>query len=270
MFLCEEHLGCSGKNIRPYSADKKLKFEICDECGLIWRSKDSLHLCKTYEEDYFTSKKYDKKRNHKVKKSGWLIDISRTYNPNISSLLEIGCSIGYTLEAAKIRGIDELGTDISKYAVEYCEKLDLNAAQTTFENLIDSNQKFDLIFMQHVLEHFEDPFATLGKCSELLNENGLILIMVPNSNYKRAISKNSKHRFYSMSGVGPEHYVYFNYNNIESVLNAKGFKVEQKNYPIFMKKYESFQFLMNRLFRRLLSLIQSDQEILVVARKKSN
>ncbi len=269
MYLCKNYLGCSGKNIERYSTDQNLGFDICNDCGIIWRSADSINLSKAYEEDYFSSKKYDKKRKHKVNKSGWLIDLARIFNPKLTSLLEIGCSIGYTLEAAKRRDINHLGIDISKYAVDYCKNLGLNAEQSGLDQLIREGKHFDMLFMQHVLEHFEDTFSTLKNCHDLLNDQGLILIMVPNSNYKRAVKLKSKHRFYSLKGVGSEHYAYFNYENIERVLNASGFKVLQKDYPLFIRQYDSFKFIVNRLFRRLLSTCNSDQEMLVIAEKVS-
>jgi 2-polyprenyl-3-methyl-5-hydroxy-6-metoxy-1,4-benzoquinol methylase len=267
MHKCAEYIGCSGKDISIYSEDDDLKFEQCNECEIIWRSSDSMHLLKPYEQTYFESKSYSKRRKHKVKKSGWLIDLARIKNPKINRLLEIGCSIGYTLEAAKNRKIKHLGIDISEYAVNYCNNLGLNASSASFDELKKTNNKFDLIFMQHVLEHFENPFAVLKDCHELLNENGIVLILVPNSKYIRAVKQNSKHRFYSKSGVGLEHFVYFNYKNLSKTLEASGFKVIQKNYPILMSKYDSFTFFMNRIFRRSLRTFNNDQELLVIARK---
>lgn len=267
MHKCTEYLGCSGKNISLYSKDRNLKFEECNECGLIWRSADSIHLSKPYEQSYFDSKNYEKRRKHKVKKSGWLIDLARVNHTNLSSILEIGCSIGYTLEAAKNRKLKHLGIDISKFAVHFCNNLGLNASKASFEDLKKEDNKYDLIFMQHVLEHFEDPFQVLNDCHKLLNEKGLLLILVPNSEYKRASKKRSRHRFYSKEGVGSEHFVYFNYTNINTVLQASGFTVIQKNYPIFIEKYESLFFFINRIFRRSLNLFNSDQELLVIARK---
>jgi len=267
MYKCTKRLGCSGKNISPYSTDGELKYEVCNDCGLIWRSADSMHLTKTYEQVYFDSKKYGKRRKHKVKKSGWLIDLARVNHPALKSLLEVGCSIGYTLEAAKNRNIQHLGIDISDYAVETCKSLGLNAQNVTFDDLKSRKQRYDLIFMQHVLEHFNDPFQTLNDCFELLNDKGLVVILVPNSTYNRAVKKNSAHRFYSINGVGAEHYVYFNYTNIQKVLKATGFEVVQKNYPVFTKKYFSVEFFLNRIFRRLLTFFNSDQELLVIAQK---
>lgn len=270
MRKCVTKLGCTENNFTNYSKDGDLEFEKCSDCDIIWRTKDSISLSKDYEEEYFDSKNYDKRRKHKVRKSGWLIDLASLHHPNIKSILEIGCSIGYTLEAAKNRFIKHLGIDISKFAVDYCNKLGLNASNSTFDELITSGEKFDLIFKQHVLEHFEDPFKVLQDCHQLLRKNGLILIMVPNSNYNRAKKKREKHRFYSMAGVGSEHYVYFNYTNLKEMLHTTGFKVVQQNYPVEAGKNYSFYFFLNRLFRRSLSFFKADQELLVIAQKQEN
>lgn len=267
MRKCTNDKKCNDDNFNPYSQDEELKFEKCDDCGIIWRTQDSITLSENYEEEYFDSKNYDSRRAHKIKKSGWLIDLAQLHHKKINSLLEIGCSIGYTLEAAKKRDLKSLGIDISKFAVDYCNNIGLNARNATFDELMDEGLRFDLIFKQHVLEHFEDPFKVLHDCHELLNEKGLVLIMVPNSKYKQAHKHRERHRFYSKKGVGAEHYIYFNYTNLEGVLEACNFKVVQKNYPIFTGKYFSFDFFINRLFRRSLNISNSDQELLIIAQK---
>lgn len=250
-----------------YSQDGELKFDQCNDCGIIWRTADSLHITKPYEEIYFDSKNYGKKRKHKVRKSGWLIDLASMFHVNFDSMLEVGCSIGYTLEAGEKRNIDSHGIDISNYAVEYCNDRGLSASVSTFDQLIEKGKKYDLIFMQHVLEHFENPFATLDYCHSLLNENGILVILVPNSGYARAVRQNSDHRFYSKAGVGSEHFAYFSYSNLSLTLQNSGFSVVQENYPVWTGTYYSFRFFTSRLFRRSLSLINSDQELFVIARK---
>lgn len=267
MYKCKDYLGCTIGNSIPYSRDQELGFDLCNDCGIIWRSLDSIHISKAYEQVYFNSKEYSKKRNHKVKKSGWLIDLARLYHPGILNLLEIGCSLGYTLEAAKKRAISPLGIDISDYAIDYCNNIGLNAKKASFDELKETGQKYDLLFMQHVLEHFEDPFVVLKDSFDLLNKQGIIVILVPNSKYKRAVKFNSKHRFYGLEGVGSEHYAYFNYENLNRVLQISGFEVVQENYPFIIKKFDSIDFFANRLFRRFLSVFNSDQELVIIARK---
>jgi SAM-dependent methyltransferase len=267
MLYCTKYLGCNPDNQFIYSADQNLKFIKCNDCGLIWRAPESLNLQKEYDKNYFTSKNYAKNKKHKIKKSEWLIGIAQNHHPKIESLFEVGSSIGNTLQAAKNLNINHLGTDISDFAVNYCKENGLNAEKLTIEQVIKNGNRFDLIFMQHVLEHFQNPFKTLSLCHQLLNKNGLILLLVPNSEYKWSHKKREKHRFYSRQGVGTEHFVYFNYNSISKVLEKTHFEVIQKNYPLFLKNNDSPEFFLNRFFRKNLSLCGGDQEIFLIAKK---
>jgi len=226
-----------------------------------------MNITRPYTSDYFDSKNYLRKREHKIRKSGWLLDIARSYHPAITQMLEVGCSVGNTLEAAAQRNIAALGIDISDYAVNFCREKGYNAENKTLSDLRQLGMGFDLVFMQHVLEHFTDPFEILGICHELLNKDGLILILVPNSTFRPAGRLREKHRFYSKEGVGTEHFVYFDYDNLSRVLKTCGFEVVQKNYPLRVSSHDHPLFFLNRFFRRSMALIGQDQELLVVARK---
>ena len=265
---CNAYLRCNPENQQVYSKDGDLCFIRCTDCGLIWRSPDSMKVRSDYDEKYFILKKYDRNRKHKIQKSKWLIQIGLGFHPDVKCLFEIGCSLGNTLEAAKDIGIDHLGIDVSHYAVGYCIDRGLNASNKTIGEVLESGIRYDFIFLQHILEHFPDPIEVLKQCYNLLNKDGIVLIMVPNSKYFQASIKMGKHRFYSINGVGPEHYVYFDYKSLTKVLSATGFNLLQKNYPLFVREPDSIQFFFSRISRRFLSLLNCDQEILVIARKK--
>jgi 2-polyprenyl-3-methyl-5-hydroxy-6-metoxy-1,4-benzoquinol methylase len=265
---CSGYLKCIPLNQTLYSRDGELEFVRCNDCGLIWRSPESMQIFKSYDKDYFESKKYSKNRAHKIVKSGWLLDIAKSFHPGIINILEVGCSLGNTLEAAGNRNLNSLGIDISPYAVQYCMEHGLKAENKTLEELHAEGLRFDLIFMQHVLEHFEDPFLVLSICKSLLNQDGLLLILVPNSKFGIAVRQKEKHRFYSQKGVGAEHYVYFDNFSLRKVLESQDFKVLQLNYPLNVKGSFSLEFFLNRIFRRSLSLFNAAQELLVVAVKR--
>lgn len=264
---CSHYLKCNPVNHSLYSADEDLEFERCNDCGLIWRSPESMEIIRPYTSDYFDSKNYLSRREHKIKKSGWLLDIAGTYHPGITQMLEVGCSVGNTLEAAVERNITAIGLDISDYAVTFCRERGFNAENKSLGEILREGQRFDLVFMQHVLEHFTNPFEILQNCHHLLNKNGLLLIMVPNSRFRPAVRQREKHRFYSRAGVGTEHFVYFDYENISRTLEICGFEVVQKNYPLRVSSHDHPLFFLNRLIRKTLTLIGNDQELLVIARK---
>ena len=182
MSLCAEFFGCDPENQKLYAKDEELIYNECLDCGIIWRNKSSFHLEKSYDQEYFDSKSYQKNRAHKIEKSGWLLDMARNIQPNLSSILEVGCSLGNTLEAAKIRGMNHLGIDVSEFAVEYCIRNGLHATTQSLGQLIKEQSKYQLIFMQHVLEHFINPFEVLRQCYELLESPGLVMILIPIQN----------------------------------------------------------------------------------------
>jgi 2-polyprenyl-3-methyl-5-hydroxy-6-metoxy-1,4-benzoquinol methylase len=268
--ICAGHFGCDPGHVELYAVDGPLEYVRCTDCGLIWRSPGSLEISRDYNEDYFESKDYARRRPHKIRKSGWLLDIARSVRPGVRNMLEVGCSLGNTLEAARIRNIGHLGIDISIFAIDYCRSFGLQAELKTMDELLAEGRNFDLIFMQHVLEHFRDPFETVKKCRELLQPGGILLVVVPNANYGQAVKKRGKHRFYSLTGVGAEHYTYFTYQSLNALLENQGFTVVRKNYPVFLQARESLVFFLNRIFRRMLSLLHLDQELIVVAKKNGN
>jgi 2-polyprenyl-3-methyl-5-hydroxy-6-metoxy-1,4-benzoquinol methylase len=57
----------------------------------------------------------------------------------------------------------------------------LNKINSLFEEF-NTKEKFDTIIIDHVLEHVDDPVWLLKMSSNLLNNNGRILIGVPNAN----------------------------------------------------------------------------------------
>lgn len=106
-------------------------------------------------------------------------------NKNIK-ILDIGCGSGLNLKVLKEAGFNNLlGIDIDDDTISFCKAKNLPVEKIDFINFIEKNRdKFDLIIMSHVLEHFEKNkiIETLKIIKEkLLSEKGEILIMVPNA-----------------------------------------------------------------------------------------
>ena len=112
---------------------------------------------------------------------------------NVSSVLEIGSGTGILLNELKenfpdiqfsgidpnISGFHNLKTIISKLNED---GFNIKVESTGVEKY-SSDKKFDLIFSINVFEHVEDQIQYLLKTHELLNKNGLNVILCPNYDF---------------------------------------------------------------------------------------
>lgn len=99
-----------------------------------------------------------------------------------NSLLDVGCGIGeytpmYLKRFKRVVGIDPMDECLVearkvKNKVEYIKG---------FGETFETNEKFDVICMNALLEHVDDPVELLRHCRKFLNKRGRIIIHVPNS-----------------------------------------------------------------------------------------
>jgi 2-polyprenyl-3-methyl-5-hydroxy-6-metoxy-1,4-benzoquinol methylase len=102
------------------------------------------------------------------------------------SVLEIGCGAGGSLIAAHAHCREVAGIDIAlpwlviaKARLEK-EGLDTPIACAAAEHLPFSSGDFDLILAQDVIEHVDDPDATLRESRRVLGEDGILFLSTPN------------------------------------------------------------------------------------------
>jgi 2-polyprenyl-3-methyl-5-hydroxy-6-metoxy-1,4-benzoquinol methylase len=95
---------------------------------------------------------------------------------NIKTLLEIGCGRGYFLSKVS-NAYESTGIELNKNAIAFCKEKKLNVVERQLETL---NTKFDSIVMFEVLEHVDHPKEILDKIYDLLNDDGILIIAVPN------------------------------------------------------------------------------------------
>ncbi len=93
--------------------------------------------------------------------------------------LELGCGDGWMLSALREHGLWTCGTERS---VESARPARENGLRVFVGDLaaLRPEARFDLIVLFHVLEHLDDPAATLAACAARLTPTGRIVISVPN------------------------------------------------------------------------------------------
>jgi 2-polyprenyl-3-methyl-5-hydroxy-6-metoxy-1,4-benzoquinol methylase len=167
----------------------------CDSCGLHYISPrlSQAGLSSFYSKEYYYE--YRVWTGHPVKNeaqeeeirlsSAKLDKIETLASPE--SILDIGCSTGEFLEAARARGYRPFGVDVNKFAVEYAREqrgLDVRPGPLTVDTF--PGMTFDCITMFEVIEHLPDPVGHFSLLRSLLKPGGIIVLTTPNAGCPQA------------------------------------------------------------------------------------
>ena len=154
-------------------------------------------------------------------------------NVAVGNLLDYGCGTGTFLKQANAKGWNSFGTEPDEGARElsnsnkrlaFGNKQELNA----FDPLIT----FNAITLWHVLEHVTDLPETLNFFKQKLNQNGALIIAVPNYNSYDAKHYKAHWAAYDL----PRHLYHFEAKTISQLLAKYGFALHE-TYPM---KFDSF------------------------------
>src|SRR6185503_12602246 len=77
-------------------------------------------------------------------------------------------------------GFDAIGIELSPWVVDFAKRtFDVPMLLGGIEHQQFARQSFDVVVLNDVLEHLNDPHATLRRCADLLKPNGIMLIQTP-------------------------------------------------------------------------------------------
>ncbi|WP_310564799.1 class I SAM-dependent methyltransferase [Hydrogenophaga sp.] len=136
------------------------------------------------------------------------------------TLLDVGCGSGAFLRVAQSAGWNVTGVDPDPSAVKNCHNQGLDVLQGGLERFSEHEALFDVITLNHVIEHVPDPVLTLQACHRLLKPKGQLWLATPNIN-------SLGHQRYGPNWRGieaPRHLVLFNQKSLATALKAAGFK----------------------------------------------
>ena len=113
----------------------------------------------------------------------YVIDLLKQYNPNIKTILDLGCGTGGHVFLFEKKGLNTEGVDMSEQMIEIAEQKKRNTnsqCQFTVGDIrnVRLNKKFDaIVLLFHVMSYQvtnEDLHQTMATIVEHLNENGVI------------------------------------------------------------------------------------------------
>lgn len=162
------------------------------------------------------------------------LDLIRPYRKN-NRLLDLGCSIGGFLMAAKNDGWQEHGIDISQSVNVAIEK-GLNAQQGYLSDFDYPNDYFDVITLLDVIEHINNQEKLLKQIFSLLRPGGILFLITPN--FGGITSRILKSKW---SAVTPDDHVFlFSQQSLAALLTNKGFEVVKNiTYDINLPEYKN-------------------------------
>ena len=182
---------CEGTRfLRVSDVDRRghlLETVLCQACGLVSHGAipSDEELSEYYEGQYrkdyhgeFTPSPYRVLREWK--RGEQLVALLGHRLPSAARVMEIGSGIGCTVKNFELAGFQASGIEPGQGFCRFSrQQLQANIDPSSLEHLPGKADQ-DLVLLVHVLEHLNDPSKALRQLRELMSENGLCYIEVPN------------------------------------------------------------------------------------------
>lgn len=215
------HICCS-KKYRVFSTYGRNRTVICQGCGLFYTNPipehndlmASIRNSTNYTQDQLRKITFFRRRALTLfSRAEKIIPPGR--------VLDIGCAIGTELMVARERGWDCTGIELSESSVKIARDQGLKIIQAEVENCGLPNDSFDMITVNHLLEHISDLQPFFDEISRILCLNGFLFISVPNVH---AWQFYLRRQGYSWT-FHTDHFIHFSTNTLALLLGKYGFKI---------------------------------------------
>lgn len=139
-------------------------------------------------------------------------------------LLDVGCGDGTYLAHMRDLGWEVEGVEVDPRAVEQARKLDLIIHKGNLEQMSFQDYRFDVVTLNHVLEHVHAPLKLLKECYRILKPGGTLIAITPNTS-------SAAHCWFKESWRGlepPRHIHLFTSPALRRLAMAAGFHVQMR------------------------------------------
>lgn len=135
-------------------------------------------------------------------------------------ILDVGFGAGTLLRAARARGWNTFGIELSKAAVDLGRKNAIGEVHHgDFLTHPFPDSSFDVIVMSELIEHLPDPMPFLGRAAAALRRGGMLYLTTPHA---RGVSGRFLGASWSVMRP-PEHLQLFSVASMRSCLSRAGF-----------------------------------------------
>ncbi|MBL7070815.1 MAG: class I SAM-dependent methyltransferase [Candidatus Omnitrophica bacterium] len=232
---------CDADDHRCILEKDGLKIVKCSKCEMIYVNPvlSTAALEKIYKhEDYSEIMEKLQGESHQYRKSRFgkerveTVKRLRDDRLDFKKWLDIGCSTGFVLEAAKEEGWDAVGVELNPYAVRFARGRGIKVIDRDYLGIRFGESEFSEITIFDVLEHLPNPSDVLRKAFKELTQYGGVYIYVPNWESASRILMGDDAHF-----IWPSHHLaYFTPFTVTKMLESIGFeviRVETEGLDIF-------------------------------------
>lgn len=181
---------CSSRSHREELQKDHMTIVRCDDCGLVYVNPafNEEHYRAVYSSEQYQGIMRDlgiKSHDYRVERFGAerveiLAQHVRTTPGERPTFLDVGCSTGFVVEAARGRGWRAVGIDLNPSAIAFGQARGLDLKHVGLEDVDFPPGSFHAIALFDVIEHLLHPRATVERCLALLKPRGILFLYVPN------------------------------------------------------------------------------------------
>ena len=239
---------------------------ICQKCGFVFVSPTiaeneladyyaymSLYDMSLYE--FTDSNSLSQRVNRYQRIFAFIHDYIKKDQPELSYILDIGCSTGYLLSLFKTNRYKVLGVDPSPKCKNIAiNEYGVNVITGTLDTISIQNEKYDVIILSHVLEHIVDLSSFILKLKSILSPKGIIYVEVPDVQ-----NINLPFGYFSF-----EHVNYFSKISLTNLMAKYGLSPEVFGRSCNKNEGENFPFAIYGIFKNDAEsklLINNDYEL---------
>jgi 2-polyprenyl-3-methyl-5-hydroxy-6-metoxy-1,4-benzoquinol methylase len=150
--------------------------------------------------------------------------------PTKSLIVDVGCGSGEFLRILKQHGPSGwrlIGVDIATPAIDNLARLGIEARQGRFETMDWNLPQPDVIVMNQVIEHLDDPAAVVRRAHALLKPGGILMIETPSVDAWDAAWFRKR---YWGGWHTPRHWTLYTPKTLGDLLRSSGFAVVETKH----------------------------------------
>lgn len=136
-------------------------------------------------------------------------------------LIDVGCGMGYFLEAAREKNWKVYGTEFTDEAVRICKEKGIMVHQGKLNPDNYEASSFDVITSFEVMEHINNPKQEVKHFHTLLRKRGVVYVTTPNFN---SLSRWVLKEKWNVLAY-PEHLCYYSSSTLNKLFADEGFSL---------------------------------------------